>query len=269
MSFVLVEHCVRRELIAFSAFKSGNASSIRWASTRPALSEEQPTEFTSAEEPAHVEETNVYASQPHFRSLEGAVSNHTLKAITQNPMKLTHMSPVQAAVLPFLPKLAEPYNPDASEDGAASPQARDILVKARTGTGKTLAFLVPAIEQRRKTLDAVIEEAAQASGRSLDLHSKTRAERTYATQHAGAVILSPTRELATQIANEAMKLTKHHKFDVQLLVGGMSKSAQLRQWSRGRLDIIVATPGRMRDMLENEPMVEKAVASAKMVRSDP
>lgn len=187
-------------------------------------------------------------------------------------MQLTHMSPAQAAVLSLLPTLTEPYNPPSNDDSdASSPSSptpvRDLLVKARTGTGKTLAFLVPAIEARLKSLAAHSALAASEAGQSNDVSIKRRAERIFASHNVGALVLSPTRELATQIANEAMKLTKHHDgFGVQLLVGGVSKGGQMKSWTSNRLDIVVATPGRMRDLLETEPAVERAISKAQMVR---
>ncbi len=172
------------------------------------------------------------------------------------------MSPVQAAVLPLLPDLAKPYDP---EDASTSP--RDLLVKARTGTGKTLAFLIPAIEARMKALDKHAKQAVADSGLKGDRHLEDRAKRALSRREVGALILSPTRELATQIANEAIKLSSHHHgFEVRLFVGGVSKYHQMKEWMKGRRDIVVGTPGRIRDVLENEPTVRESLATAKMVR---
>jgi ATP-dependent RNA helicase MSS116 len=92
--------------------------------------------------------------------------------------------------------------------------------------------------------------------------------RALTKSHVGTLIISPTRELATQIANEALKVcTWHKQMEVQLLVGGMSRSNQLRQWSKGRKDIVVATPGRLKDML-SEPIVRDAMANADMLILD-
>lgn len=171
------------------------------------------------------------------------------------------MSPVQAAVLPLLPELANPYDPD---DSSASP--RDLLVKARTGTGKTLAFLIPAVEARIKALEKQSKQAVVDSGVKYDKHAEDRAKRAIARREVGALILSPTRELATQIANEAIKLSGSHPgFEVRLFVGGVSKHMQMREWMKGRRDIVVGTPGRIRDVLENEPSVKDALSSAKLV----
>lgn len=90
----------------------------------------------------------------------------------------------------------------------------------------------------------------------------------YTKDTVGTVILSPTRELATQIATEAAKLMTHCKgMDVRLFIGGASKGMQLRDFERRRRDIIVATPGRMNDML-SIPMVRDQVQKAKILVLD-
>lgn len=66
----------------------------------------------------------------------------------------------------------------------------DVVCKAKTGTGKTLAFLIPALEQ--------LAANRLAKGRT------------------GVLIISPTRELASQIAEEAKQLAKFHNFVVQV-----------------------------------------------------
>ncbi|OJT03481.1 DEAD-box ATP-dependent RNA helicase 26 [Trametes pubescens] len=194
--------------------------------------------------------------QPKFETLQGVASPLILQALVKSPFRLTHMSPVQAAVLPLLPKLLE----DHDAEGATGP--RDLLVKARTGTGKTLAFLIPAVEARLKRLRERSEWAAE----ELQTHSQPKLDRVveqYARENVGAIIISPTRELATQIANEALKLTRHlDRFQVRLLVGGLPKRAQLREWNTRRRDIVVATPGRLRDCIENEPRFADEIKTA-------
>lgn len=103
---------------------------------------------------------------------------------------------------------------------------------------------------------------------SADKHSRGRENRSFSRTSVGTVILSPTRELATQIANEAVRLTHHLRdFETQLWIGGASKFAQMRNFRRGRRDIIVSTPGRMGDML-NEPEIAETVGKAKMLIFD-
>ncbi|KAG8885745.1 hypothetical protein FRB98_001657 [Tulasnella sp. 332] len=194
-----------------------------------------------------------------FNTVEGAMHPFTYKAITQNPFKHVDMSPVQGAVLSLLPQLAEPYK----DTDNSQKRQRDLLVRAKTGTGKTLAFLVPAIEARLKTLKAVGDEAVASSGLkgdpSAEMKVRERAEWAFARTHVGTVVISPTRELATQIANAALKLSKHHGFNVQLFVGGESKGMQMRDWSKGRKDIFVGTPGRIQDMIESVSQVKDAL----------
>ncbi|KAI0252935.1 P-loop containing nucleoside triphosphate hydrolase protein [Lactifluus subvellereus] len=168
------------------------------------------------------------------------------------------MSTVQAAVLPLLPELARPHHSDESHG-----PPRDLLVKAKTGTGKTLAFLVPAIEARIKAIDKAGVDALEKNGGHPDARVVENARRTYARKTVGTVVISPTRELATQIAHEAIKLTHWHKgFEVKLFTGGSSKGLQLRDFKRGRNDIVVATPGRIRDVLENDPDVAQVLKTA-------
>lgn len=94
----------------------------------------------------------------------------------------------------------------------------DILGAAKTGSGKTLAFLVPVLENlyRRKWTD-------------LD--------------GLGALILSPTRELAIQIFEVLRKIGRYHTFSAGLVIGG--KSLQEERERLGRMNILVCTPGRM------------------------
>ncbi|KAG2003531.1 RNA helicase [Coprinopsis cinerea AmutBmut pab1-1] len=187
--------------------------------------------------------------KPLFSSLQGKVHDKTLKALTQSPFQYNHMSVVQAEVLPLLPGLAQPR--------AENPESKDLLVKARTGTGKTIAFLVPALEARVKQLEDV------APG-------DRRVQHRYAMDNVGALVISPTRELATQIVQEAQKLTTHHPgYQVPMFVGGLDKRRQLEAFQRGRKDILVATPGRLMDMLtDSRSGVAQTLKNTKMLILD-
>jgi ATP-dependent RNA helicase RhlE len=104
-------------------------------------------------------------------------------------------------------------------------QGRDVLALAQTGTGKTAAFALPLIEQ-----------LAGRGGRRLP--GATR-----------ALILAPTRELAVQIDDEFKRFGKHLSLRTVLVLGGMSRSAQIRAIAQG-VDVIVATPGRLIDLMQ-------------------
>ncbi|KAH8116009.1 DEAD-domain-containing protein [Phellopilus nigrolimitatus] len=203
-----------------------------------------------------------------FSSLKNVISRGTLEAITVRPMQLKHMTPVQEAVLSMLPQLAESHE-NISEESGAQAAPRDLMVRARTGTGKTLAFLVPAIESRLKAIEEAGKQALIDAGLTSDKDLERRAKRLFAQTQVGTLILSPTRELAAQIASEAIRLTTHHDgFQVHMLTGGNSKRMQMRDWSRGRLDIVVSTTGRLRDVLNTEPEVGKALLGTKILVLD-
>eukprot|EP00892_Ulva_mutabilis_P001545 jgi/Ulvmu1/11391/UM075_0053.1 len=107
---------------------------------------------------------------------------------------------------------------------------QDLLARARTGTGKTLAFGLPTIER---------------IARNPDLQRHPKAIR--------AVIVSPTRELANQIAAELGRVAAFHgrHFGVQVVVGGTNRSAEHRRMQQGPNTILVCTPGRFHDHCEN------------------
>ena len=94
----------------------------------------------------------------------------------------------------------------------------DILGAAKTGSGKTLAFLIPVLE---------------------NLYRKKWTE----LDGLGALILSPTRELAIQIFEVLRKIGRYHTFSAGLVIGG--KSLQEESERLGRMNILVCTPGRM------------------------
>ncbi len=99
----------------------------------------------------------------------------------------------------------------------------DVMGIAQTGTGKTAAFTLPMID-------------ILANGRAKALMPRT-------------LILSPTRELATQIAECFQKYGKYQKLTMALLIGGESMVEQQKILSRG-VDVLIATPGRMIDLCE-------------------
>ncbi|KAI5287855.1 ATP-dependent RNA helicase dbp4 [Ascosphaera aggregata] len=97
-------------------------------------------------------------------------------------------------------------------------KGRDILGAAKTGSGKTLAFLIP-----------VLENLYRAQWTELD--------------GLGALIISPTRELALQIFEVLRKIGRYHTFSAGLVIGG--KKLQDERERLGRMNILVCTPGRM------------------------
>lgn len=115
----------------------------------------------------------------------------------------------------------------------------DVVAQAKTGTGKTMAFLLPILQN---ILNRDPHLADRAHGR--------RGPRATADDIRG-LIISPTRELAEQIATEAKKLTRNTGVIVQVAVGGTQKSAGLRAIQREGCHLLVGTPGRLKDILSD------------------
>ncbi|KAK7750365.1 hypothetical protein SLS62_007664 [Diatrype stigma] len=112
----------------------------------------------------------------------------------------------------------------------------DLVAQAKTGTGKTLAFLVPVFQ---RVINAQPELATRAGNRT----SRPSSE------DIRAIILSPTRELAEQIGVEAQKLARNTGIVVQTAVGGTRKREALFNMQQRGCHILVATPGRLQDIL--------------------
>ncbi|MGL6075779.1 MAG: DEAD/DEAH box helicase [Fimbriiglobus sp.] len=97
---------------------------------------------------------------------------------------------------------------------------KDVIGQAQTGTGKTAAFLIPFLNRWRP----------------------------HATKGPIGIVMCPTRELALQVANEAIKLAPSRKFRTVPVYGGTGMGAQLTGLAKG-CDLVVGTPGRIIDHL--------------------
>lgn len=196
-----------------------------------------------------------------FERFKKNVSAATYEGITVKPFRHTHATPVQASVLSLLPDLATPYSEEEDMSGR-----KDILALSSKGTGKSLAFLVPAIEARQKALTAYAKSEVLSQGVLSNKSLEIQAKRIYSKTRVGTLILTPTREEATTIANEAILLSRNQlSMEVRLIVGGLSKKAQLRDWMKDRRDIVVATPGRLRDLLTAETVVREGFQHTSLV----
>jgi ATP-dependent RNA helicase RhlE len=104
-------------------------------------------------------------------------------------------------------------------------QGRDLLGIAQTGTGKTAAFMLPSI-------DRLINSDKRPSPRTCRM-----------------LVLAPTRELASQIADNARSYSRFSPLSVVTVFGGTSVHKNKQELSRG-VDVLVATPGRLIDLIE-------------------
>ncbi|PYH49651.1 DEAD/DEAH box helicase [Aspergillus saccharolyticus JOP 1030-1] len=150
-----------------------------------------------------------------FSQLLGKIDPQFLSNI--NRMNITTMTEVQSQTISH------------TLDGS------DCLGLAKTGTGKTLAFLIPVVQ---KVLEGL------PRGRA--------AKRNMRAEDVRAIIISPTRELAEQIATEASRLVAGTGVQVQTAVGGTQKQMHLRKCQNEGCHILVGTPGRLFDVLSSE-----------------
>jgi len=136
---------------------------------------------------------------------DGGISEATLKGIAD--MGFTHMTDIQAKTIPHLL------------------EGRDLVGAAKTGSGKTLSFLLPAIELIYKL-------------------------KFMPRNGTGVVIISPTRELSMQTFGVLRELLKHHYHTYGLVMGGANRATEAQKLAKG-INILVATPGRLLDHLQN------------------
>lgn len=106
---------------------------------------------------------------------------------------------------------------------------KDILGAAQTGSGKTLGFLIPILER---------------------LHNK----QWTSLDGIGALVITPTRELAYQIFEELRRVGEHHDFSAGLIIGGKDL-----KFERNRMDqcnIVICTPGRLLQHMDENPLFD-------------
>ncbi|CAO2176699.1 unnamed protein product [Urochloa humidicola] len=166
-----------------------------------------------------------YLSDTRFDQCD--ISSLSLKAVKDAGYE--RMTEVQEATLPIIL------------------QGKDVLAKAKTGTGKTVAFLLPAIE----------------------VLSTLPHQRNQLRPPINLLVMTPTRELANQVAVEAKKLLKYHRsLGVQVVIGGTRLTQEQRSMQANPCQILVATPGRLKDHLENTPGFSTRLKGVKVLVLD-
>jgi superfamily II DNA/RNA helicase len=150
------------------------------------------------------------------------------------------------------------------EEGAA--RFVDLMVSSQTGSGKTAAFLLPVLHTLLKR-QAEAEAEAKAEFQRLAAEAAARGEappkkpkrkdptnaRHFKAATPGALILCPTRELAQQVAHDAIELVRHCRgLRIANVVGGMPYQLQIAKLQNA--DLVVATPGRLLDLQRSQQL---------------
>ena len=124
---------------------------------------------------------------------------------------------------------------------------KDVAVEAVTGSGKTLAFLVPMVE----------------------LLLKRHQDNPWRKTEVGSIVISPTRELATQTSHVLEQFLEHPGFEFltqKLLVGGTSVEEDVKSIESNGANILICTPGRLLDLLERNDSLKLAGRIKSLVR---
>ncbi|CAH9107751.1 unnamed protein product [Cuscuta epithymum] len=179
-------------------------------------------------------EKNFYRESPSVMAMteqEVAMYRARLEITVQGhdiprPIRMFHEANFPAYCLEVISRLGfvEP-TPIQSQGWPMALKGRDLIGIAETGSGKTLAYLLPAF----------VHISAQPQ----------------LVQGDGPIVLvlAPTRELAVQIQEEAVKFGSHQNIRSTCIYGGAPKGPQVRDLKRG-VEIVIATPGRLIDMLD-------------------
>jgi superfamily II DNA/RNA helicase len=206
------------------------------------------TEGVHAPEAAHAE-----AEAPKVDAPNGFVELGLAPELVQAVGDLGYTQPttVQLKTIP----LALP-----NDNADAKAGFIDLMVSSQTGSGKTAAFLLPVlhtlIQQQaqaeaadKAAWDKLVADAA-ANGEEAPKRAKRKDPtntRNFKAPTPGALIVCPTRELAQQVAHDAIDLVKHCRgLRVANVVGGMPYQLQIAKLQNA--DLVVATPGRLLDL---------------------
>ena len=151
-------------------------------------------------------------------------------------MKDNHLTKIKFSSLNIDPLIIKGINdlnfrfctPIQSESLPIALQGKDVAGQAQTGTGKTAAFLISAIQRIIKN-DSSVKEKKQPR----------------------IFVLAPTRELAVQIAKDAEAIGRHTNLKIGLAYGGTDYEKQSSIITKG-IDILIGTPGRVIDYYKNK-----------------
>jgi len=122
-------------------------------------------------------------------------------------------------------------------------KGEDVLAIAQTGTGKTLAFAIPVIDR---------------------IHSFKSSKRAVGIK---CLVMVPTRELAMQINDVFVQLSRHTKVKSYVVTGGVEQDAQIKKLQDG-IDILIATPGRMFDLISQGYIKIKGIQTLVLDEAD-
>ena len=209
---------------------------------------------TDFSEPAEVlvDDTPMPAPEPEVPNgfLKMGLAPELLQAVKD--MGFTQPTVVQEKTIPMAMQ--------GQADEGKGAKFTDLMVSSQTGSGKTAAFLLPvlhtllkqqadAVTKEREDFERACAEAA-AKGEAPPKRPRRKdptSSRNFKAATPGALVLCPTRELAQQVAHDAIDLVRHCRgLRIANVVGGMPYQLQIAKLQNA--DLVVATPGRLLDL---------------------
>ena len=201
----------------------------------------------------------VETSVPHTETAPQAPNGFALLGLAPELLQaveelgFTQPTAVQQATIPFA--LGQGESGRSGGSGYA-----DLMVSSQTGSGKTAAFLLPVlhtllqlqVDAAKAEKEAFDKAAAEAAERGEAVPKRPRRKNPTDPRHfkaavPGALVVCPTRELAQQVANDAIDLVRHCRgLRIANIVGGMPYQMQVAKLQNAHL--VVATPGRLLDL---------------------
>ena len=229
-------------------------------SSAPTLSNDLPARDDRARQPEFSEPAEVLidevgppaAAEPSLPNgfERMGLATELLQAVRD--MGFTQPTAVQEKTIPLAMQAQDAQNTAA--------KFTDLMVSSQTGSGKTAAFLLPVLHtllqqqadattREREDFERACAEAA-AKGEAAPKRPRRKdptSSRNFKAATPGALVLCPTRELAQQVAHDAIDLVRHCRgLRIANVVGGMPYQLQIAKLQNA--DLVVATPGRLLDL---------------------
>eukprot|EP00942_MAST-04A_sp_MAST-4A-sp1_P010650 g10650.t1 len=177
-----------------------------------------------------------YDDIPVKRSGGGSNEYPVLESFVNDKLLHSHMPPYLARNIKLCgyvkPTPVQKHSIPAAIGFNDRNEASDLMVCAQTGSGKTAAFLLPLFT-RKLAVRPIADKFGKENKSALPI----------------ALVMAPTRELAIQIHGESMKFSNGSTFQTVCVYGGSPLRVQLKELANG-CDLLVATPGRLIDIME-------------------
>lgn len=218
----------------------------------------------------HAGRSATIPAKPQLVSLRNGLRGRIASELVRNflslgPVPFEQATAVQSQVLSLLPSLAEAGGSDRSRIPAGG--ARDLFVQAPAGSGRTLSFLLPAIQRRINTVglirsgsisNQIWSATTLRPAPTQGSHSWDYVADLYRKAAMGALVVCPSHPIAMRVHDYAQRLVGTTPFGVHVLTDAHSREDQLDHLHAAPLDLVIATPARLNYFLATRPDLGRA-----------